>query len=138
MIRPIVTARLMLRQPSEPATSTDAQIGQDLLDTLAANVERCHGMAANMIGERKRILVYWDEAAGGGKLMYNPEILERGGEYRVEEGCLSLPGFREATRYQRIRVRYQDEGFAWRERSVKGLVAETIQHEMDHFEGILI
>lgn len=138
MIREIVTSRLLLRRPSEPASPADASVGQDLLDTLNANVGRCRGMAANMIGEHKRILVYWDDNASRARLMYNPEILSKSGEYRIEEGCLSLPGYREVTRWRRIRVRYQDESFAWHEGTFTGYVAEAIQHEMDHFEGILI
>ena len=58
MIRPIMHDPFFLAQKSEPATEADRQIITDLLDTLRANLDRCVGMAANMIGEKKRIIVF--------------------------------------------------------------------------------
>ena len=93
-------------------------------------------MAANMIGTCKRIIAIVD--AGKPMLMFNPTILEKYEEYQTTEGCLSLPNLTEVTRYKRIRVKYQDEDFKWHERDYEGLTAQVIQHEVDHFEGILV
>ncbi|MCI7729857.1 peptide deformylase [Enorma burkinafasonensis] len=136
MIRPIVTSPLLLRLPSEEATPEDAPIGQDLLDTLAAHSHECVGMAANMIGARKRIVVVQD--GDRQLLMYNPEVIEGAQEYRTEEGCLSLTGVRAATRFRRIKVRYLDGAFAPRTQSFTGYTAQIIQHEIDHCNGIVI
>lgn len=136
MIRPIVTSPMMLRMPSVDATRDDAAIGQDLLDTLAAHTHECVGMAANMIGQHKRIIVVQDGPRA--RLMYNPVIVERANEYQTEEGCLSLPGMRPATRYRRIRVSYLDESFIPHTETFTGYTAQIIQHEVDHCDGILI
>ena len=136
MIRPIVTSPLMLRMPSVDATPEDAATGQDLLDTLAAHAHECVGMAANMVGVRKRIIVVQDGPRA--RLMYNPVVLERANEYEAEEGCLSLPGTRPATRYRRIKVSYLDESFRPVTKTFTGYTAQIIQHEVDHCDGILI
>ncbi len=139
MVREIVRSPLLLRVPSEPATPGhpgDAVIGQDLLDTLAAHVHECVGMAANMIGEHRRIIVVSNGARH--MLMYNPEILERVGEYETEEGCLSLEGVRPCKRWRRVKVRYLDDSWNERTFSFTGYVAEIIQHEIDHCDGIVI
>ena len=136
MIRPIVTSPMMLRMPSVDATPEDAATGQDLLDTLAAHTHECVGMAANMIGVRKRIIVVQDGPRA--RLMYNPVVLERANEYETEEGCLSLPGARPATRYRRIKVSYLDESFRPVTKTFTGYTAQIIQHEVDHCDGILI
>ena len=136
MIRPIVTSPIMLRMPSVDATPEDAAIGQDLLDTLAAHVHECVGMAANMIGQRKRIIVVQDGPRA--LLMYNPVILEHANEYQAEEGCLSLPGTRPATRWRSIRVEYFDESFRPVTKTFAGYTAQIIQHEIDHCNGVLI
>lgn len=136
MIRPIVTSPMMLRMPSVDATPEDAATGQDLLDTLAAHKHECVGMAANMIGVRKRIIVVQDGPRA--QLMYNPVVLERANEYETEEGCLSLPGTRPATRYRRIKVSYLDESFQPVTKTFTGYTAQIIQHEVDHCDGILI
>lgn len=136
MIRPIVTSRIFLMRPSIKATPYDAPVGRDLLDTLAAHRPECLGMAANMIGVCKRIIAIVDE--GVPVLMYNPQILEKSDEYATTEGCLSLPTTTEVTRFRHIRVKYQDEAFKWHERDYEGLTAQVIQHEVDHFEGILV
>ena len=136
MIRPIVHDPLVLAQKSEPATKADAGVVKDLMDTLAANAERCVGMAANMIGVHKRILVF--SAGFFNVAMINPVILKKSGEYEAEEGCLSLPGQRKTTRWQEIEVEYLDQNFRKHRQVFKDFTAQIIQHEMDHFEGILI
>lgn len=139
MIREIVHSPVLLRVPSEPAypgSAEDREIGRDLLDTMAAHADSCVGMAANMIGERRRIIVVNNGARP--MLMYNPQILEGVGEYETEEGCLSLTGTRPCKRFRRIKVRYLDD--SWRERTFTftGYVAEIIQHEIDHCDGVVI
>ena len=136
MIRPIVKMPLLLSTPSVDATPLDAAVGQDLLDTLAAHAHECVGLAANMIGVRKRIIVA--SCASGAVLMYNPEIIEASGEYQTEESCLSLEGGRPCARYKRIKVVYLDASFAPCEKSFSGFEAQIIQHEIDHCNGVVI
>ena len=136
MIRPIVKMPVLLSAPSVDATPLDAAVGQDLLDTLAAHAHECVGLAANMIGVRKRIIVA--SCASGAVLMYNPEIIEASGEYQTEESCLSLEGTRPCTRFKRIKVAYLDASFAPREKSLSGFEAQIIQHEIDHCHGVVI
>ena len=136
MIKPIMTNLMFLSLPSSPATAGDAQTAQDLLDTLAAHAHECVGMAANMIGTAKRIIVFDDE--GTPRVMFNPEIVSHSGAYEAEEGCLSLPGSRRTTRYRTIKVRFEDPGLQPRERTFSGFTAQIIQHEIDHCDGILI
>ena len=136
MIRPIVRDPLFLSQKSLPATEADGQVIADLLDTLRANLDRCVGMAANMIGERKRVIV----VRNGPLLMVmvNPEIVGRGGEYEAEEGCLSLSGTRKVKRYKKITVSWQDQRFKPQTGTFEGYTAHIVQHEVDHCEGVLI
>ena len=139
MIREIVRLPFLLRAPSEPAVAgshEDAATGRDLLDTLAAHRAGCVGLAANMIGVRKRIIVVADGPRD--LLMFNPSILECSGPYETEEGCLSLEGTRPCTRYRRIKVSYLDERWEPKTRSFSGYTAEIIQHEVDHCDGIVI
>ena len=136
MIQPIMTNQAFLAQPSAPATIEDTQTAQDLADTLVAHSKACVGMAANMIGVRKRIIVFDD--AGTNRIMFNPELLSGAGAYEAEEGCLSLPGRRATTRYRTIKVRFEDEGFRVKTRTFSGWTAQIIQHEIDHCNGILI
>lgn len=136
MIRPIVKMPVLLSAPSVDATPLDAAVGQDLLDTLAAHAHECVGLAANMIGVRKRIIVA--ACAGGAVLMYNPEIIEASGEYQTKESCLSLEGVRPCTRYKRIKVAYLDASFAPCEKSFSGFEAQIVQHEIDHCHGVVI
>ena len=136
MIRPIVHDPLFLARPSVPATEADLPIANDLIDTLRANLDRCVGMAANMIGERKRII-----AMARGPviiIMLNPKILSRSGEYETEEGCLSLEGVRKTTRYRSIRLSWQDMQMKVRTGTLDGFQAQIVQHEIDHCDGILI
>ena len=136
MIREIMKNEAFLSQKAEPATQEDLPVAQDLLDTLEANKERCVGMAANMIGVNKRIIVFDNE--GTYMVMFNPEIIKQSGPYQTEEGCLSLEGTRPAKRWQSIKVRYQNEKFQERFKTFTGWTAQIIQHEVDHCEGIVI
>ena len=136
MIREIVHDPLFLAMRSEPATEKDRQVMTDLLDTLRANLDRCVGMAANMIGVRKRIIVFCNGPMQ--TVMVNPQIIAREEEYETEEGCLSLTGVRRTRRFRRITVRYQDQAFRHRTGTFEGFPAQIIQHEMDHCDGILI
>ena len=136
MIREICRDETFLSQKAAPATADDLATAQDLLDTLTAHKDGCVGMAANMIGVSKRIIVFLNE--GGPSLMFNPKILKRSGPYPTEEGCLSLPGRRETTRYRSIKVEYQTAAFQTRWKTFTGFPAQIIQHEIDHCDGILI
>ncbi len=136
MIREIMRDETFLAHKAELAILEDLPVAQDLLDTLAANKERCVGMAANMIGINKRIIVFDNE--GTYMVMFNPEIVKRSGPYQAEEGCLSLEGTRPAKRWQSVKVRYQNEKFQERFKTFTGWTAQIIQHEVDHCEGIII
>ena len=136
MVKEIVKDPFFLQQKSEPATKADEQVIDDLIDTLRANQERCVGMAANMIGVKKRIIV----VAMGPFIMpmINPVITKKSGEYQTEESCLSLEGVRPCTRYKEIEVNYLDRDFKPQHGKYADFTAQIIQHEIDHFEGILI
>jgi len=136
MIRPICKDTDFLAQKAAPATPDDLPVADDLLDTLEANAEGCVGMAANMIGVNKRIIVFDNE--GKYMVMINPEIIKRSGPYEVEEGCLSLTGKRRAKRWKSIKVQYQNIDFQTRYKSFSGWTAQIIQHEIDHCEGLII
>ena len=136
MVKDIVRDPMFLQQKSEPATEADKQVIQDLLDTLRANQDRCVGMAANMIGVKKRIIVV---AMGPFHFaMVNPVITRKTGEYRTEESCLSLEGIRPCTRYKEIEVDYLDQDFQPKHGKYNGFTAQIILHELDHCQGILI
>lgn len=136
MIKPIMRDILFLGQKSEPATKEDLQIGKDLQDTLHANRERCVGMAANMIGIKKNIIIV--NMGMVDVVMFNPVITKKDTPYETVEGCLSLDGVRKTTRYQNIEVEYYD--FAWKKqkRKLTGWSAQICQHEIDHLEGKII
>ena len=136
MIRPLVHDPLLLARKSTPATKEDFETARDLLDTLAAHKEECVGMAANMIGVRKCIIVFDND--GTDMVMFNPEIVKCSEPYQAEEGCLSLSGIRQTKRYRSIKVRYQNADFAVRIKTFTGWAAQIIQHEIDHCNGILI
>ena len=127
---------MFLAQKSEKATAADLQIAKDLLETLFANREGCVGMAANMIGARKRIIVF--DNNGTYMTMLNPEIIQKSGEYEAEEGCLSISGIRKTKRFQFITVKYQDMELKPQTGKFFGFTAQIIQHEIDHCNGILI
>ncbi len=136
MIKEINRDIFILSQKSVPATENDRQTGEDLLETLIANSERCVGMAANMIGVSKNIIAINDN--NNYTVMYNPEILKADKEYETEEGCLSLDGVRKTKRYRKIKVRYLDKDFKIKIKTYDGFTAQIIQHEVDHLSGIII
>ena len=136
MVHPIMKDPMFLAVPSEPAMKEDRQIALDLLETLRAHLDGCVGMAANMIGVRKRIIAVHVGIAQ--IAMLNPRITKKSGPYETEEGCLSLSGVRRARRWQVIEVEYQDLDMKKQKRSFSGFTAQIIQHEIDHCDGILI
>ena len=136
MVRKIMRDPFFLAQKSEDATEADQQVVVDLLDTLRANLDCCVGMAANMIGVNKRIIVI-----NVGILfieMFNPVILKQSMPYETEEGCLSLVGKRKTKRFNHIEVKYQDRNFKTHTQEFSGWTAQIIQHEIDHCDGIII
>lgn len=136
MIKEIVKDVMFLSHKAEKATEKDKYIANDLLDTLKANKDKCVGLAANMIGYNKSIIC----VSGGlyNFVMINPVIASRSGEYEIEEGCLSLIGERKCKRYKEIEVDYLDMNFNKLHGKYTGFVAEIIQHEIDHTNGIII
>ena len=136
MVREICKDEAFLAQKAEPATADDLVVAQDLLDTLVAQRDGCVGMAANMIGVNKRIIVF--DSEGKYMVMFNPVIVRRSGVYEAEEGCLSLTGTRKTKRFQTIKVQWQNEKFQTRIKTFTGWTAEIIQHEIDHCEGMII
>lgn len=137
MVQPLIHDPFLLSKKSTPATAADLPTARDLLDTLMAHKGSCVGMAANMIGVYKNIIVFED--SGKYTTMLNPEILKAGGAYETEEGCLSLLGGpRKCKRFQKIKVRYQTTDFQIRLKTYIGWPAQIIQHEVDHCNGILI
>ena len=136
MIRPICRDIFLLGQKSVPATEADLPVAQDLLDTLKAHETECVGMAANMIGVGKRIIVI--DSGMINMAMLNPVITRKSGEFTTEEGCLSLDGVRETMRYRDSEVTYQDMNMKNQKRKFTGWTAQIIQHECDHLDGIII
>lgn len=136
MVKPIIKDVMFLGQKSEPATVDDGQIITDLQDTLKAHRDGCVGMAANMIGYKKRIIIV--SLGFADLIMQNPIIKAKSGKYEIEEGCLSLAGKKRAVRYKDIEVEYMDIFFKKQRQKFSGYVAQVIQHEMDHLEGIII
>ena len=137
MVRELIHDPILLARKSQPASREDMQVVQDLMDTFAAHRETCVGMAANMIGEFRNIIIFDNEDAP--MVMLNPEIIRQEGPYTTKEGCLSLLGGpRETVRYQKIKVRYETTEFQVRLKTFTGWTAEIIQHEIDHCRGVLI
>ena len=135
MIKSIVKDVFFLGQKSEAATKQDFSVGQDLMDTLRANQDHCVGMAANMIGVKKRIIIV--NMGIMNVVMYNPVIVKKDTPYETEEGCLSLTGVRKTTRYQNIEVEYYDSSWKKHLQAYSGWTAQIIRHECD-LEGIII
>ena len=136
MVKQIVRDVFFLGQPSEPATKADIQVGKDLQDTLQANRERCVGMAANMIGVKKRVIIV--NIGFVNLVMFNPVLVSKSSPFQTEESCLSLEGSRPTRRYESIEVAYLDEQWMPKQLSFSGMPAQIIQHELDHLEGIII
>ncbi|MBE6796374.1 MAG: peptide deformylase [Ruminococcaceae bacterium] len=141
MVKELTHDPIFLAGKSEVATKEDMQVAQDLLDTLLAHKDSCVGMAANMIGVRKRIIAFLDESgrAPTYTVMLNPEIIKKDGAYDTEEGCLSLLGGpRPCNRYKSIKVKYQTLELQTRIKTYTGWTAQIVQHEVDHCDGVLI
>jgi len=136
MEKAIVKDIFFLQQLSERASREDLYLAQDLQDTLQANRENCIGLAANMIGVRKRVIIFLYGLVP--VVMFNPVLLSKSGPYKTEEGCLSLVGSRPTQRYQEITVDYLDKNWQQQTMALKGLPAQICQHELDHLEGIII
>ena len=136
MIRPIVKDVLFLGQKSVPATKEDLPVAQDLQDTLNANRDRCVGMAANMIGVKKRIIIVSMGLAN--VVMFNPTITQKREPYETEEGCLSLTGVRKTTRFKTITLEYTDINWKRQRQVYSGWTAKIIQHECAHLDGVII
>jgi len=136
VVKPICRDVMFLKRKSLPATEKDKKIIEDLIDTLKHHSNECVGMAANMIGENKRIIIahlgFFDE------IMVNPVIVEKDEPYETKESCLSLVGFREVTRYNRIKVEYLNKEFEQKVIDLQGFSAQIVQHECDHLEGIIV
>ena len=137
MVRELVHDPILLARRSEPPTAEDLPIARDLMDTLLHHREGCVGMAANMIGQLKRIIVFFDGDTP--QLMLDPKILKALEPYDTEEGCLSLLGGpRKTKRFRKIKVEYKTADFKVRIKTYQGFTAQIIQHEVDHCDGILI
>ncbi len=136
MVREIMRDTFFLQQKSIPATPLDKPIAMDLLDTLKAHADECVGMAANMIGVAKCIIVV--NLGPVNMVMFNPKIVKQKGSYKTSEGCLSLDGQRDTVRYKKIEVEFQDMDFKKQKMTFTGFPAQIIQHEVDHLQGILI
>lgn len=141
MIKEVIHDPIFLGVKSEVATKEDLHVAQDLFDTLMAHKDSCVGMAANMIGVKKRIIAFYDESgrAPTDTVMLNPEIIKKDGAYNTEEACLSLLGGpRPCKRYKSIKVKYQTLDLQTRINTYTGWTAQIIQHEIDHCDGVLI
>lgn len=137
MIKELIHDPIFLSMKSETATKDDLQTADDLLDTLTAHKEGCVGMAANMIGVRKKIIAFDND--GSYMVMFNPEIIKKSEPYETREGCLSLLGEpRKCKRYKNIKVRWQTAEMQFRIKTFTGFSAQIIQHEIDHCNGVLI
>lgn len=136
MIKPIVKDIFFLRRKAETATREDIQVEIDLQDTLRANREACVGMAANMIGVNKRVIIV--NMGFVDAVMFNPVLIKKDTPYETEEGCLSLTGVRKTTRYENIEVEYLDMNWKKQRQKLSGWTAQICQHELDHLEGIII
>lgn len=136
MIREIVKDHFLLSCLCQEATKEDLWIGEDLLDTMIKYSDRSVGLAANMIGQLKRIIIF--KEGDTYSLMLNPVIMKQSGQYSSEEGCLSHPGSKKTIRYDKIKVEYRNNKFEKRMKTYTGLTAQIIQHEIDHLNGILI
>lgn len=136
MQKAIVKDIFFLQQKSAPATKDDLFLAQDLQDTLLDHRESCVGLAANMIGVQKRVIIFMYGMLS--MVMFNPILIQKSGPYQVEEGCLSLPGSRQTTRYQKITIEYLDQNWLKKIITLEDFSAQICQHESDHLEGILI
>lgn len=137
MIPEIIRDQAFLSRPSAPVTPLDLGLAEQLRLALAANRERCVGLAANMLGHSKQAMII-SMAPGLDLVLFNPKILSQSDPYETEEGCLSLDGVRPTKRYRKLRISYLDQQFQTQEMDLEGFPAQIFQHEWDHFQGILI
>lgn len=138
MVRELVKDQFFLRLKSEPMTKDDLDVVADLKDTLKAYSEECVGMSANMIGINKAVIAIQPENSNEMVVMINPKIIKKSGPYETEEGCMCLEGERKTTRHRNITIEYYDEEFKKHVKLYSGYIAEIIEHECDHLEGIII
>lgn len=136
MIKQIVTDVAQLRQPSVPATRADLPLATDLRDTLAAHQDHCVGMAANMIGEHKRVIIA--QLGPIPVVMFNPQLTSQSQPYQTKEGCLSLTGQRPTKRFKKITVQFYNQQWQRQELTLTDFAAEIVQHELDHCNGVII
>lgn len=136
MVKEICRDVFFLGQKAEPATKADIPVGRDLQDTLAAHRAGCVGMAANMIGVKKNVIIV--SLGFVDVVMFNPVITKKDTPYETEEGCLSLDGVRKTTRYKNIEVEYMDMNWKKQKMKLKDWSAQIVQHEVDHTKGIII
>ncbi|MDD6432110.1 MAG: peptide deformylase [Lactobacillaceae bacterium] len=136
MIKQIVTDVEQLRQPSTPATKADLPLATDLRDTLAAHQDHCVGMAANMIGKRKRVIIA--QLGPIPVVMFNPQLTSQSQPYQTEEGCLSLTGQRPTKRFKKITVQFYNQQWQRQQLTLMDFAAEIVQHELDHCNGVII
>ncbi|MCR4554170.1 MAG: peptide deformylase [Succinivibrionaceae bacterium] len=136
MIKDIVKDQSFLARISEPATREDLPVAQDLIDTLKAHEGSCVGLAANMIGISRQIIIV--KVGLSSLVMFNPKITMQQSPYKTEEGCLSLEGMRETTRFLIIEVEYLDQKWQKKKKRFRGFTAQIIQHEVDHLNGVII
>lgn len=136
MIKEIIHDPILLSKKSVPVTPEDREDIQNLKDTLCANLDRCVGMALNMTGVPKCAIIA--SIAGKPVVFLNPEIVSGSDAYEVTERCLSVSGEKKTKRFRKIKLKFQDEDFRWKERTFSGFEAQIIQHECDHLKGILI
>ena len=136
MIKDIVKDQSFLARISEPATREDLPVAQDLIDTLKAHEGSCVGLAANMIGISRQIIIV--KVGLSILVMFHPKITMQQSPYKTDEGCLSLEGMRETTRFLIIEVEYLDQKWQKKKKRFRGFTAQIIQHEVDHLNGVII
>jgi peptide deformylase len=143
MIYPIVKlGDPVLERPAETVTVFDDEL-QKLLDDMFESMYEAHGvgLAAPQIGIPRRIAVIdvtFKEDPDAKLVLINPEILRVEGKHTQQEGCLSIPDFREnVTRGRRVTVRAQDAQGNWFEKTGEDLLARALLHETDHLNGKL-
>lgn len=136
MIKKIVTDVDQLRQPSAPATKADLPLADDLRDTLTAHQDHCVGMAANMIGSHKRVIIA--QLGPMSVVMFNPQLTSKSQPYQTEEGCLSLTGQRPTKRFKKITVQFYNQEWQRQQLTLTDFAAEIVQHELDHCNGVII
>lgn len=144
MVYPIVKyGNAVLETPAEKITEFDTPELHTLIEDMFESMYAAKGvgLAATQIGIGKRIAVIdtsVGENANEKLVLINPEIIKIEGQQVSEEGCLSIPGFREQVRRaNRVTVRAQDAHGQWFEKTGEELLARAFLHETDHLNGVL-